>query len=70
MIVSSRLRYRFEYTRKSAAFGIPNNRVDTDNLTLCDYNNLCGGEIIKLMVSKVCNLETTIRQQLPSGVRS
>ena len=24
--------------------GIPNNRVNTDNLTLCDHNNLCGGE--------------------------
>ena len=32
MIVSCRLRHRFEYTRKSA--GMPNNRPDTDNLTL------------------------------------
>ena len=28
--------------------GIPNNRVDTDNLTLYDYENLCGRESLSL----------------------
>ena len=47
MIVSCRFKHRFEYTRKSAgeAFGRPSNRIDTDNLTLCGHNNLCGGEV-------------------------
>ena len=27
-----------------SAFGMPNNRLDTDNLTLSDHNNVCGGE--------------------------
>ena len=26
-----------------SAFGMPNNRLDTDNLTLSDHNNLCRG---------------------------
>ena len=49
MIVSCWLRHRFEYSRKSAgeerkvillfsAFGMPSNRIDTDNLTLCGHN--------------------------------
>ena len=44
MIVSCRLRHRFEYTRKSAAFGMPSNRIDIANLTLCGHNNIWGGE--------------------------
>ena len=30
-----------------SAFGIPSNRIDTDNLTLCGHN-LCGGESSRL----------------------
>ena len=41
MIVSCQLRHRFEY-----------NRIDTDNLTLCGHNNLCGGEIEPHKISK------------------
>ena len=26
------------------AFGMPSNSIDTDNLTLCGHDNLCGGE--------------------------
>ena len=35
-----------------SAFGIPNNRIDTDNLTLCDHNNMCGGERPYYMVTE------------------
>ena len=34
-----------------SAFGMPNNRLDTDKLTLSDHNNLCGGEGSELLVS-------------------
>ena len=27
-----------------SAFRIRSDRLETDNLTLCDHNNLCGGE--------------------------
>ena len=27
-----------------SVFGMASNRIDTDNVTLCDHNNLCGGE--------------------------
>ena len=30
-----------------SAFGVPSNRIDTNNLKLCGHNNLCGGEIAK-----------------------
>ena len=36
--------YSAEVILLSSAFGVPNNRVDTDSLTLCDHNNLCRGE--------------------------
>ena len=34
-----------------SAFGMPSNRIDTDNLTLCRHNKLCGGESLQAKVS-------------------
>ena len=30
-----------------SSFGMPSNRIDTDNLTLCGHNNLCGEKSLK-----------------------
>ena len=37
-----------------SAFGIPNNRVDTDNLTLGDHNNICGVEKDNILTLSPC----------------
>ena len=38
-------------------FGIPNNRLDIDNLTPCDHNSLCGGESLMLALVSNCYQE-------------
>ena len=43
-----------------SAFAMPSNRTDTDNLTLCGHNNLCGGESSpsQISITKIAFLQT------------
>ena len=42
--VEASLLVHAEKCGRGKTFGMPSNRIDTDNLTFCEYNNLCGGE--------------------------
>ena len=66
IIFCLRLNYSAEVIFLFSAFGIPNNRLDNHNLTLCDHNNLCGGESVSLEILEFPAQKVNYRGLIPN----